>query len=414
MKSPALVTLPLTQEDELLLNDYEHYLNLWSYRYIERRLAVARDLLHWWQDPLDRLRPEDLASYSERRSTSDHIFVRTFTLFLERTGQLPTPRPSDPADVPVPGVAAPASHLVREFLRMRKRNGQTIYNRSQDRSRLKLFLQTLPLHHQTDLNQVTHHDVESFIELQQDRGLAASTINRRLSVIYSFFAWLECAGRNSGDNPVRNDHYLPVPDPLPRAMTTQQVIAFLSVIDDVMDRAIFLVLLRTGIRIGELLHLTVADVDLAQSMLYVRTGEKNGRGRVVYLSEDAHQALAAWLEKRQRFNVKPLFFTRHSHHLCYRTVEKHFHRYLKATGIRRHYTVHCLRHTFATDLLNVGVPLTTLQELLGHVSITITQRYARVSDVTKRQQYFAAMQHIQASGPALQSVDGETQEVRDE
>ncbi|MCK4449230.1 MAG: tyrosine-type recombinase/integrase [Anaerolineae bacterium] len=413
MGSPPLITSSLPQEDELLLGDYEHYLKLWSFRHTERRLAVARDLLHWWQEPLDQLRPEDLALYLQCRSKSDRSFVRTFTLFLERTGRLPAPRPPDPADVPLPGVAAPASRLVGEFLRMKKRNGQTAYNRSQDWSRLKLFLQILPTQRQMELGQVTHHDIEAFIEQQQDRELAATTINRRLSVIRGFFAWLGRVGQYTDDNPVRDDHYLPEPDPLPRAMATQEVVALLTVIDDVMDRAIFLVLLRTGIRVGELLRLTVADVDPAQATLYIQMGGKNSRGRVVYLFEDAHQALTAWLKERQRFNVEPLFFTRRSHRLCRQTVEEHFQRYLKAAGIRRHYTVHCLRHTFATDLLNVGVPITTLQELLGHVSIAITQRYARLSDATKRHQYFAAMQHIQESNLTLWPADNETQEVGD-
>ena len=406
--------LPLSQEDEILLSDYEHYLNLWSYTRIGRRLAAARNLLHWWQDaPLDRLRPEHLDAFLKHRPKAAGKFTRTFTLFLERTGRLPVPQLPDPADVPLPGVADPASRLVGEFLHKRKRTGQPTYSRTQERSQLKLFLLTLSTQCQMNLSQVTHRDVEAFIEQQQDRGLAATTINRRLCTIRSFFAWLERTDRYTGDNPVRDYHYLPEPDPLPRAMTTQEVVALLAVIDDVMDRAIFLVLLRTGIRLGELLRLTVADIDLAQATLLIRLGEKNGRGRVVYLSEDALQALSGWLRERQRFNVKPLFFTRRSQRLCNQTVEEHFRCYLKAAGIHRHHTVHSLRHTFATELLNVGVPITTLQELLGHVSITITQRYARVSDITKRQQYFAAIQRIQESNSALWPPDTETQEAND-
>lgn len=410
MDSPPLNSSPLSQEYELLLSDYEHYLKRWSYRHIQRRLAVARDLLHGWTRPLDQLRPEDLAPYLQPRSKTDRSYVRTFTLFLERGGHLPTPQPLDPADVPLPDVAAPASRLVSEFLRTQKRNGQTADNRYQDRSRLGLFLRALPPECQMDISQVTHQDIEAFIEQQQDQDLAATTINRRLSVIRSFFTWLEGSGHYVGNNPVHDDHYLPEPDPLPRAMASQEVARLLAVIDDGMDRAIFLVLLRTGIRVGELLRLTVADVDLAQSALYIRRGGKNGRGRVVYLADDAREALAAWLKERQRFQVKPLFFTRQSHGLSRHTVNTRFQGYLKATGIQSHYTVHCLRHTFATDLLNAEVPITTLQELLGHTTITITQRYARVSDATKRRQYFAAIQRVQEHNPALWPTADDAQE----
>ena len=413
MDSPPLNTSPLSQEHELLLGDYERYLKRWPFRRVKRRLAVARDLLHWWRRPLDQLRPEDLAPYLQQRSRNHGNDVRTFTLFLERMGHLPTPRRPDPADRPLHDVAAPASVLVGEFLRARKRQGYSATNRYHEWSTLGIFLRSLSPERQRDPAQVTHHDIEAFIEQQQDQGLAATTINRRLSVMHSFFTWLERMGHYVGDNPVHDDHYLPQPDPLPRAMAAQEVARWLAVIHEGMDRAMFLVLLRTGIRVGELLRLTVADVDLAQSALYIQKGGKNDRGRVVYLADDARQALAIWLKERQRFNVKPLFFTWQSQGLSRMTVNTRFQRYLQAAGIRGHYTVHSLRHTFATDLLNAEVPLTTLQELLGHVSISITQRYARVSDATKRQQYFAAMLRLQEESPALWPAAAEAQEVSD-
>jgi site-specific recombinase XerD len=414
MDSPPLNTSLLSQEYELLLGDYERYLKRWSFRRVKRRLAVARDLLHGWSRPLSQLRPEDLAPYLRPRSTYHGKDIRTFTLFLERRGHLPTLRRPDPADRPLPDVAAPASVLVSEFLRARKRRGQGINNRYHDWSTLGIFLRSLSPELQRDLAWVTHHDIEAFIEQQQDRGLAASSINRRLSVVRSFFTWLTRSGHYRADNPVRDDHYLPLPDPLPRAMATQEVARLLVVINDGMDRAMFLVLLRTGIRVGELLRLTVADVDLAQSALYIHQGNKNGRGRVVYLAADARQALAAWLKERQPFNVKQLFFTQRSQGLSRVTVGARFRRYLETADIQGPYTVHSLRHTFATDLLNAGVPITTLQELMGHVNISVTQRYARVSDATKRQQYFAAMQQLRAGSPALWPAADTIQEVSHE
>jgi site-specific recombinase XerD len=414
MDSPPLKTSPLSQEYELLLGDYERYLKRWSFRRVKRRLAIARDLLHWWSRPLGQLRPEDLAPYLRQRSAYHGKDVRTFTLFLERMGPLPTVRRPDPADRPLHDVATQASVLVGEFLRARKRRGQSAVNRDHDRSTLGIFLRSLSPERQRDLARVTHHDIEAFIEQQQDRGLAATSINRRLSVVRSFFTWLARSGHYGADSPVHDDHYLPQPDPLPRAMAAQEVVRLLAVINDGMDRAMFLVLLRTGIRVGELLRLTVADVDLAQSALYIQQGSKNDRGRVVYLADDARQALAAWLKERQPFNVKPLFFTRQSQGLSRVTVGTRFRRYLKAADIHGPYTVHSLRHTFATDLLNAGVSITTLQELMGHVNISVTQRYARVSDATKRRQYFAAMQRLRVDSPALWPAADAVQEVSHE
>jgi len=411
MDSPPLNPSPLSQEVELLLGDYERYLKCWSFRRVKHRLAVARDLLHWWKRPLDQLRPEDLDPYLQQRSTYHGKDVRTFTLFLERRGHLPTPRRADPADRPLHDVATQASVLVGEFLRARKRRGHGVNNRYHDWSTLGIFLRSLSPECQRDPARVTYHDIEAFIEQQQDRGLTATTINRRLSVVRSFFTWLARSGHYGRDNPVYDDHCLPLPDPLPRAMAAQEVVRLLAVIDDGMDRALFLVLLRTGIRVGELLRLTVADVDLAQSALYIQQGNKNDRGRVVYLADDVRQALAVWLEERQPFNVKSLFFTRRSQGLSRVTVGTRFRRYLKAADIHGPYTVHSLRHTFATDLLNAGVPITTLQELMGHVNISVTQRYARVSDATKRHQYFAAMQRLGANRPASWPAADAVQEV---
>lgn len=414
MDSPPLNASPLSQEYELLLGDYERYLKRWSFCRVKRRLAIARDLLHWWSRPLGQLRPEDLTPYLEPRSAYHGKDVRTFTLFLERMGHSPTARRPDPADRPLPDVATQASVLVGQFLRARKRQGHGMNNRYHDWSTLGIFLRSLAPERQRDLRRVTHHDIEAFIEQQQDRGLAATSINRRLSVVRSFFTWLARSGHYERDNPVYDDHYLPLPDPLPRAMTAHEVVRLLAVINDGMDRAMFLMLLRTGIRVGELLRLTVADVDLAQSALYIHQGNKNGRGRVVYLAADARQALAAWLKERQPFKVKPLFFTRRSQGLSRVTVGARFRRYLKAADIQGSYTVHSLRHTFATDLLNAGVPITTLQELMGHVNISVTQRYARVSDATQRRQYFAAMQQLRADSPALWPATDAIQEVSHE
>ena len=413
MDSLPLNASPLSQEYELLLGDYERYLKRWSFCRVKRRLAIARDLLHWWSRPLGQLRPEALTPYLGPRSAYHGKDVRTFTLFLERMGHSPTPRRPDPADRPLPDVATPASVLVGEFLQARKRQGHGMNNRYHDWGTLGIFLRSLSHERQKDLR-VTHHDIEAFIEQQQDRGLAASSINRRLSVVRSFFTWLARSGHCGRDNPVYEDHYLPLPEPLPRAMATQEVARWLTVINNGMDRALFLVLLRTGIRVGELLGLTAADVDLAQSALYIHQGNKNGRGRVVYLAADARQALAAWLKERQPFSVKPLFFTRRSQGLNRVTVAARFRRYLKAADIQGPYTVHSLRHTFATDLLNAGVPITTLQELMGHVNISVTQRYARVSDATKRQQYFAAMQQLRADSSALWPAADTIQEASHE
>ena len=140
-----------------------------------------------------------------------------------------------------------------------------------------------------------------------------------------------------------------------------------------------LTLLRTGMRIGELLSLRVNDVDLTERTVKIYQGEKNSIGRVVYLSEDAGSALSLWLQ--QRHPGKSYLFYGQRGPLGYTASRDRFIHYLEKSGLaEKGYTLHCLRHTFATDLLNAGMRLECLQQLLGHSKIEVTRIYARLSD----------------------------------
>lgn len=386
--------LPLNPELELLLSDYQLYLKQWDYRQADYRLAVARDFLHWWKQPVDHLQLDTWQAYRQQASTRRGQRIFAFRQFLEETGHW-RPRLLGPEEQPLDQLPLATGRKVQAYLHRRKLQGQASKDRMRVRRQLLHFLTRLPVVQQQDLTLISADQVEAYIEDQQDHHLAAPTINARLCVLRGFFAWLHQQGAYPGDPPVRNDHYLRQPLPVPRALCPEDVRALLAVLDDAMDRALFLLLLRSGIRVGELIALHQADVDLNQATLIVRCGKKNARGRVVFLAPDALQALQVWLRQRPRVPVDRLFFTQRSHRLSLATVRGHFLDYLKKAGVDRHYRVHDLRHTFATDLLNAGVPITTLQQLLGHRSLAVTQRYAQVADATKRAHYFAAMEKIQ-------------------
>jgi site-specific recombinase XerD len=127
-------------------------------------------------------------------------------------------------------------------------------------------------------------------------------------------------------------------------------------------------------------------------------GEKNAIGRVVYLSEDARQAVADWLKVRKAY--KPYLFYSHGHsYLCYNSARVMFKKYLHRAGLGdKGYTLHCLRHTCATELLNAGMRIECLQQLLGHSKLEVTRIYARLTDKTREQEYFKAMAIIEAGG----------------
>jgi integrase len=189
---------------------------------------------------------------------------------------------------------------------------------------------------------------------------------------------------------------LKLPDQLPRAMDAQDLSRLLSAIDNIRDRAMILLLLRTGMRIGELLNTKVDDVDLRQQKILIYLSDKTGEGRVVYYSEDAQQALLAWL-KIHDSSKKRLFYGqgKKSQSLCYGAARMMFNKYLHKAGLPYSgYTLHCLRHTYATDLLNARMPLECLRILLGHTNLEVTRRYARLSDKTREDEYFRAMENI--------------------
>jgi integrase len=151
-------------------------------------------------------------------------------------------------------------------------------------------------------------------------------------------------------------------------------------------------------RIGEVLRLNVRDLDVRERKIHIYEGEKNCLGRVVYLSDDALMALKLWLGKRNP-EREYLFPGLQHKHLGYTQARNIFVKYLCAAELQhKGYTMHSLRHTFASELLNAGMRLEYLQLLLGHRNIEMTRRYARLTDKSREEEYFRAMTIIEQGG----------------
>jgi integrase/recombinase XerD len=181
-------------------------------------------------------------------------------------------------------------------------------------------------------------------------------------------------------------------------MDPKDVKKLIDVIHGTRDRALILLLLRTGMRIGEVLGLTMNDIDIPEKKVRVREGEKNQQGRGVYLSPDALFALRRWFTIRKKEEAY-LFYGQHHGRLCYSAARSCFVKYLRKARLdQKGYTVHGLRHTFASELLNAGMRLEVLQQLLGQDDIEVTRRYARLTDRTREEEYFRAMGIIEKGG----------------
>jgi integrase/recombinase XerD len=260
-------------------------------------------------------------------------------------------------------------------------------------SSLVLFLLFIKQSGKQYLELIMRRDLEAFVEHEQDRGIKPKTIHFRLQNLYAFIRYLV---RESILRPelLESKIRLRLPQSLPKAICTAEILKLLSVIDHTRDRAMILTLLRTGMRIGELLSLRVNDVDLTERTIKIYQGEKNSIGRVVYLSDDACGALSLWLQERKP--SKSYLFYGLRGPLGYTASCSRFKHYLEMAGLAdKGYTPHCLRHTFATDLLNAGMRLECLQQLLDHSKIEVTRIYARLSDSAREEEYFKAMTKIE-------------------
>ncbi len=246
------------------------------------------------------------------------------------------------------------------------------------------------------LQEIVSGDIEAFVEQEQDRGLKITTIVTRVKQLWAFLRFLFDQDIIDG-RILKRKIRLKVPEFLPRAIAPGDIREILDVIKDSRDRALILVLLRTGMRIGEVLGLKMIDLDVQERKIHIYEGEKNCLGRVVYLSDDALMAIKLWLSKREP--RKEYLFPGQRKGLCYTSARNIFIRYLREAGLQhKGYTIHSLRHTFASELLNAGMRLECLQVLMGHHDIEITRRYGRLTDKSREEEYFRAMEIIEQGG----------------
>jgi len=288
----------------------------------------------------------------------------------------------------------PGKSYVEQYLRHKYRRNCKANTLRQAAISLEQFLSFFANCGNTVLEQLSREDIEAFVENMQDRGSKLTTVNTRLRNVYAFLRYLIIEYRGFDWGLMERKVKLKLPDRLPRAIDPQHLDQLLCAIDDFRDRALILLLLRSGMRIGELLNCKLADIDLNEQKILIYQSDKTSVGRAVYYSTDAQQALLDWLRVRDA-GRQYLFYGQKDKPLCYEAARAIFKRCLQKADLQYcGYTLHCLRHSFATGLLNAKMPLECLRVLLGHSNLEITRRYARLSDKTREEEYFTAMDRI--------------------
>jgi site-specific recombinase XerD len=277
----------------------------------------------------------------------------------------------------------------RRFLKRRNYSRYTLRNYM---NTLKHFVLWLDV----PIEQVTNKNILSFIEHLLHKRLHPKTINCYLDSIRGFYDYLINEEQVRISHPVKRRYALRLPQPLPRHLRDEEIPMFLDAITDPRDRAMFMLMLRCGLRVQEVAELTVAALDLRRSQLFVHEG-KGCKDRVVYLSRDASHALIEYLRVRASSQAKRIFLVAKGRFMgkpiSVRGIQKRMEEYAKKVGIK--VCCHQLRHTMATQLLNADADLVSVQDLLGHTRIKTTQRYCRVSNLKVQRDYFKAMDIIQ-------------------
>jgi len=250
----------------------------------------------------------------------------------------------------------------------------------------------------TPLTKIDTLAVRSYLASLHRAKLAHRSLARHLSTLRSFFRWA-CREGHLEKSPAMGLATPRLPKQLPRAMTMPDTERLLDAQDEGFvperDRALFELLYASGLRVSEAAGLDLEDVDFSSRL--VRVTGKGNKERIVPFGESAGDALQEYLPSRAALRHRaaetgddsgePLFVNARGGRLTTRSMARLLKRRLRAAGLPEEISPHALRHTFATHLLQAGADLRAIQELLGHASLSTTQKYTHLDAARLREVY---------------------------
>jgi site-specific recombinase XerD len=242
-------------------------------------------------------------------------------------------------------------------------------------------------------DEITFHDVDRFIGLQSERGFKPTTINRRLAAIVSLYAFLAPEDDNLICPVLPRRHHLREPQRLPRPVQENDLRHFFAVVTNLRDRAMFTLMLRCGLRIAEVAAIQLTDLYLDEDFSRLLVKGKGSRQRTVYLSSQAECAIREYLLTRPNVKSDFVFLSYQLNGLSTTAIHKRLMHYREQAGLTL--TAHQFRHSFANDLLNADVPVTSIQKLMGHRWIESTQVYVQANDKQVAEDFYTACVKIE-------------------
>lgn len=245
---------------------------------------------------------------------------------------------------------------------------------------------------------VNPDNIRAFLAYLYDHRYSKASIARKLATLRSFYKFLVKRGYLA-TNPVSSIKTPKQEKKLPKCLTIEQVQKLLSTPDDThwlgaRDRAMLETIYSTGVRVGELVDLDIDDVDFLAGMLHIRG--KGKKERLAPIGQRAMIAIKRYLMMRkahpnaEQFDKRALFVNKHGRRLSTRSVRRKLDKYLIQAGLDPSVSPHTLRHSFATHLLDNGADLRSVQELLGHQSISTTQIYTHLTSKRLKESYMQA------------------------
>jgi site-specific recombinase XerD len=285
----------------------------------------------------------------------------------------------------------------RRFLKRRNFSPNTVKNYLNGLKHFILWLDA-------PIETVTHRKIGTYVDDLLGKRLRPKTVNCYLNSVCQFYHYLAEEEGIQIINPVRKPNIMKLSRGLPKHLKEDQIEILFENLKGWRDRAMFMIMLRCGLRVEEVAHLSLGDIDLKRRMLFIQDG-KGAKDRIVYISNDALHALLDYLKVRPANKVKKVFLVEKGpltgQPISIRGIQKRMEYYAHKTSLR--ISCHHLRHTMATQMLNADADLSTIQDLLGHNSIKTTQRYCRISNLKVQRDYYKAMEVIMQRTASNQS-----------
>jgi len=280
--------------------------------------------------------------------------------------------------------------FIRKFMNYlkieRDASGHTVKNYGIDLREFSKFIKDKPI------DKITHLTLRTWLAHLKEREYKRSTIARKLATLRSFFKFSVREGYINS-NPAVSMSTPKQEKKLPIFLTVDEIIKLIEAPskenkNGLRDRAILETLYSTGIRVAELVSLDINNVDFIGGI--IKVAGKGKKERIIPIGDKALRTIRDYLNERKvstQAQSKPLFLNTRNERLNPRSVRRIVDKYVKITSKKRGVSPHTFRHSFATHLLDRGADLRSVQELLGHASLSTTQIYTHISSERLKQVY---------------------------